>query len=90
MIATLRLPITSIAQPLNNEPPPHVDFGPTWLPLYGDVCELNMQVKDSKLAKLYATGEIDGCSFRGRILLRIKSQYSTDETKIENMNTYEM
>ena len=56
IIATLRLPITLLAKPFNNEPPPHVNFGPAWLPIYGDVCELNMQVKDKNLAKRYATG----------------------------------
>ena len=51
VIATLRLSICTLAEPRSNEPPPHIDFGPTWLSLYGDVRELNMQVKNSHLAK---------------------------------------
>lgn len=53
-IATLRLPIVDLAVPVSDEPPPHIEFGPVWLPLYGDVCELHQQVKNSSMAKLYS------------------------------------
>jgi hypothetical protein len=49
-VATLRLPILALTPPVTGSPAPHAHFGPAWIPLYGDVRQLDQQVS-SKLAK---------------------------------------